>query len=168
MKKKILILSAFTALVIATTQAYAYFTDSENAVNLFDLGSVTTEITEDFPDPGSPGPGDVIYKRVAVRSVGESDCYVRAQVLFSDSQMEAVSSVNYNDTDWAYGEDGWWYYLQILKSGEETPLLFDSIKISEDAETVVPFDVIVRQESWQSEGYTDCFGPWRDEYGTQI
>lgn len=163
MKKKILILCAFAALILATTQAFAYFTDFAKAVNPLDIGNVVTEITEDFPDPGNPGPGDVIYKRVAVRSTGESDCYVRAQVLFSDSQMEEVCSVQFNEADWAL-QNGWWYYRNILKSGEETPLLFDRITVSEDADAIRPFDVIVRQESHQAEGYGDCFEPWRDLY----
>lgn len=168
MKKKILILSVFAALVIGTTQAFAYFTDMKQVVNPLDIGSVTTEIVEDFPDPGNPGPGDVICKRVAVRSTGKSDCYVRAQVLFSDSSMSDISTVNFNNSDWTSGEDGWWYYLNVLKSGEVTPMLFDAITISEDALDVQPFDVIVRQESHQAYGYTDCFEAWRDDYEAQI
>lgn len=150
--RKILITAVILAgIILSANGAFALFADVENEKNRIDIGSVTTEITEEFEEPQDPAPGDVITKKVRIRSVGESDCLVRVQVLFSDSEAEKICSLNYNTADWEYS-DGWWYYRSILHTGDSTEPLFTEASLSSDAEEIRAFDILVRQESRQAEG----------------
>lgn len=150
--RKIMITAVILAgIIFSVNGAFALFADTEDENNVIDIGSVTTEIVEEYEDPGIPDPGDVIPKKVRIRSAGESDCLVRVQILFSDSEAERICSVDYNTADWEY-TDGWWYYRSVLHTGDITEPLFTKVAVSSDAEEITAFDIIVRQESRQAEG----------------
>ena len=156
MKKVLITAAVILGVVLCANGAFAYFTDSGDEQNPLDIGSVTTEIEEIFEDPGLPDPGDVITKEVRIRSTGESECLVRAQVLFSDSAMEEVCSLDYNTGAWEY-RDGWWYYGTALRTGDCTEPLFTKVSVSADAKEVRAFDVFVRQESRASSDASDSW-----------
>ena len=172
MKKKLLILiSLFAAATLAGTAA-AYLTDGDKRPNSLTVGSVETEIKERFVNPGTPDPGDVITKEVAVTSTGLNDCYVRVQVLFSDLEMRTAGTVDWNTQDWVYLADtagadwnedstGWWYFRDVLHPGETTPNLFETVTISDTAAQVRNFDVFIRQESRQASGYGSFAAAWQ-------
>lgn len=158
-RKNITVLGA--ALMIITVTAgsvYAYLADADTADNTITVGAVNTEITENFPDPQLPGPGSWVTKTVSIENTGPNDCFVRVQILFSDSEMAKLCTVSYPDPDnWTYW-DGWWYYGKVLKNGEVTSPVMDGLTISEEAadDDLKDFDIYVRQESVQSEGYDDA------------
>lgn len=150
MKKRWIAAACILTAVLSFQGASAYFTDAEVQNNQIDIGSVTTEILEEFPDPGEPVPGGRITKVVRVRSTGESDCVVRVQTLFSDSEVEKACTPDYNTEDWRY-EGGWWYYRSVLHTGDVTEPLFTKVNVSAEAEAIKAFDIYVRQESRQAD-----------------
>lgn len=157
-KRLLLLCFAVLAAAAAGGSVYAYLTDADTAVNNLTVGSVKTEITEEFPSPQTPVPGGRIIKKVAVENTGPNDCFVRVQLLFSDSDMFELCSVNYPSPEsWTYS-DGWWYYGKALACGETTAPLIDGLTIAEEAaaEDLSGFDIFVRQESVQTKGYEDA------------
>lgn len=155
-------LPAFCALLViiaaAAGSVFAFLADADSAVNDITFGAVKTEIIEEFPENQQPVPGGGIEKRVSIENIGPNDCYVRVQILFSDSEIEELCTVNSPDPDnWSY-EDGWWYYKRILKSLDTTSPVMDGLTISAEAgqEDLHGFDIYVRQESIQSEGHADA------------
>lgn len=149
------------AAFITISGAAAYLTSISAANNLLHIGNVTTTIEEDFPDP-DPAPGSAMTKLVKIRNTGKNNCYVRVQVLFSDGDMESLCSIDYNTADWAKGSDGWWYYRKALEAGKLSPPLFSKVTIDRTAasEEIVPFDLLIRQESRQSY----MVGSWQDAW----
>lgn len=163
MKRRYMILLAAAAAAVAagSGMAAAWLSDADAAENLLTPGGVNTSITENFEDPGIPSPGDVIEKTVAVTNNGPNACYVRAAAYFSESDMEELCEVDYNTGRWQYS-GGWWYYRDILETGETTSPLFTAVKMSESAaaEKIHAFDIYIVQESRQAEGYNSGFEAW--------
>ena len=62
-----------------------------------------------------------------------------------------------NTTDWKIGEDGWFYYQNILKTGEKTSPVFTHIQLQENIPDMLKdFTIDVLFESVQSEGFADA------------
>lgn len=132
----------------------AYFVDKAAKKNSFTIGYVETKIEEDYTPPEDLKPGIKFIKKVAVKNTGPNDCYVRMLVTFSNSQMGDVCSIDYNDADWTKNDkDGYWYYNSLLKSGETTKPLFNTVTIPSDvdANNLQDFDINVYHESSNTE-----------------
>jgi len=133
----------------------AYLSARADVQNDFTIGLVTSEIVEEFDPPSAVTPGNIIPKTVRIRNTGLTDSYARVQVLFSDSRMEALCSLDYNTAAWTFSSsDGWWYLDAPLAPGETSPALFTAVTVSSsaDPDTIVPFEIQIRQESIQSAG----------------
>lgn len=136
---------------------YAYLTAQAGQVNQLTMGENVIETEEEFPDP-DPKPGESIKKVVKVKNTGDVPCFVRTQVLFSNGEAEAVSSIDLNTVDWTEKQgDGYYYYKHILPAGETSTALMTAIKIADHAslDDLKDFQVIVYSESVQSEGYQE-------------
>ncbi|MGF0052229.1 TasA family protein [Catenibacterium mitsuokai] len=132
----------------------AYFMDKATAKNSFTIGYVETKIEEDYTPPHELKPGITFTKKVTVKNTGSNDCYVRVLVTFSNSNMEHVCSIDYNNTDWKKNDkDGYWYYKKLLKSGETTEPLFKTVTVSPnvDENNLQDFDINVYHESSNTE-----------------
>ena len=157
-------IAAVLGAAVCVGSAMAYLTDNEFHVNALVTKEVVTEISEDFPDPEPLEPGLEFTKTVCIENNGEPPCYVRAQVLFSDGDLENQCTLRFgsddgiNRKDWTY-LDGWYYYNAVLEPGTITAPLFTSVKIDGEttADALHGFDIYVRQESRQSEGHQDAF-----------
>ena len=142
---------------------YAYFTDNDTIINKITIGSVNTQIVEEFDPPVKIEPNTEFVKDVKVRNTGISDCYVRVRVLFSDNYIEKNCSINWNEENWTYkSSDGYWYYTRSLKAGEETESLFTKVSLSSDfnIDDISVFDIYVYHESYQSGGHADYEEAW--------
>lgn len=143
--------------VLLCTGIYAYLTGQAERVNRLSMGENVIETEEEFPDP-DPKPGGSVKKVVKIKNTGDVPCFVRTQVLFSNGEAEAVSTIDFNTEDWTERqEDGYHYYKHILPVGESSTALMTAIKIADNAhlEDLKDFQVIVYSESVQSEGYQD-------------
>lgn len=136
---------------------HAYFADRDRAENELSIGVNRIEPEEPF-DP--PSPGSRTVKKPMVRNTGNIDCYVRCQILLSDSRAEDYLTYYYgeepgmNDEDWVPAADGWRYLNAALAPGELSAPVFEEILLS----TSIPkelsgFTIDVVYESVQTEGY---------------
>ena len=115
--------------------AMAYFTTYTTASGgaSLSLGNTVTVPEEQVSD---------WTKHVTVRNTGETDCYVRVRVFAGDRYQD---SLQYSDENgkWTPGEDGYYYYSDIVPVGgsaEELRVHIDNMDSEES------FNVIVVQE----------------------
>ena len=125
---------AFTTLVGGTL---AYFTDEDDATNVFTMGNVEIDLLEDFEPYSNLQPGLDINKDVSVRNTGSNDAYVRVHIAMpanmddGDPRFDAsrnflhfnfdMDSVVYGQWSWlptysagtGYGSD-WNFYTQNI------------------------------------------------------
>ena len=136
-KKKVILASAVLLAIGAVGYggSSAYFSDYDNKPNTVTVGHNDTTIEEKFPDPTpKPVEDNPSYpKKVWVTNDGNGealvDCYVRAEVTFSNSDIgQAVTLEGLNTADWTLGGDGFYYYKHILKKGESTTPLFTGVR----------------------------------------
>ena len=123
---------------VSVQSAMAYFTTYVKAKGGYEitLGS-QTEIHEDVKN---------MTKEIKISNTGETDCYVRVKV-FCGSQLDIDYSGAVDEKGnayWTKGDDGYWYYKDILPVGSTSEVLQAKIKLPEDYKD--SFNVIVVQE----------------------
>ena len=139
-KRKIFIIIAAIALVCASSVGayYAAVTEGTNvSINTFELGSITCEINEKFDK--------VIKSDVAITNTSEIATFVRANIIVSWATEDRtgvysekpILNTDYamiiNNTDWFIGTDGYYYYKNIVPSGDATTNLIESASLLETA-----------------------------------
>ena len=174
MKKKIVTVCLAAALMVTALigGSLAYFTDEETKDNTFTVGNV--DIVLDEPDWNGPikdaYPGQVLGKDPNVTNIGANPCYVRIKVTGLDC-LKPAGDIIYRvkngaagsiDSKWIAGNDGYFYYTEILEPGKTTTDLFDEIVIPTSVTNGYNgnYDVVVKAEAIQSQGfasYTDAF-----------
>lgn len=86
-------------------------------------------------------------KHITISNTGKSDCYVRVKV-FCGNRFTinfAAEKDEQNEVYWKQeGNDGYWYYRDVLSAGEKTKVLLAKIDTPKDLKE--SFDVIVIQE----------------------
>lgn len=123
-------------------QSYAALSDSDQKQNQLRIGDVRTEIEETFEAPQMVELDTAYTKKITVRNIGEQPIFLRVlpvaklyqkqtdgTILLLPSTNETLS-IDYNDTDWINGEDGYYYYKSAVKPSEGTTTLFTTVKIN--------------------------------------
>ena len=130
---------------------YAYLIDRQETVNRIKIVENKTHIEEEFDPPADPGPGSVIKKKPCIVNDSVIPVYVRVRVVFSNLDAQAQCEPIKIKDSWKTGEDGYYYY-----QGQRTDTVFDNIVIKNivKKEDLVPFDILVYEESVQSEGFS--------------
>ncbi|MBE5891389.1 MAG: hypothetical protein E7282_10570 [Lachnospiraceae bacterium] len=115
----------------AAERIYAYFTTYATAQGTvpISLGS-QTDIHEEYAN---------WKKTISVENTGEVPVFVRVKVLCA-SQFEVTAE----GTNWSLGNDGYYYYSEVVLVGETTENIVASIQKSEDVKS--DFNIIVVQE----------------------
>ncbi len=152
-KKNLAVLAAALVLAAGAGTSYAYLTAQDDVTNTFDTAEVETVIEEEFhPEP--PQPGKIIKKAPRVRSLSDTDCFVRMRYEFSNSDAQALCEPITANQGWTMRSDGYYYWDGILEPGQATRTLFDEIRIKSDIQEreLLPFDILVYAEAVQSEG----------------
>ena len=142
------VLFLFIAGTICAAGTAAYFSDSDNRINEVAVGTVTTEIEENFPDPTpTPMENNPSYRKEIWRGV----------------EILGMDTVN-----WVYSnEDGYYYYRNVVAEGEKTTPLctgfrIDSAKIDDTYKnSLSDFAINIYEESVQAEGFEDFKSAWR-------
>lgn len=162
-KAFLLIFSIFLLSFFGGRFFFGYFTDGDLAMNKTTIGGSDIRVNEEFPTPDSVEKGSVFIKKVSVTNHGPNDCFVRVKAVFSTSDIENYASVNWNEDDFVYDpDDGYWYYRDLLKSGEDTSCLFTEVSISDDipSAALTDFDIIIYAEGYMSNGYATYQNAW--------
>ena len=111
-------------------------------------------IEEEFTPPKAWQPNTAYRKDVKVRNKGTVPCYIRVYVAVSDSDIRV--DLDYDTSAWVQGDDGYWYYRNIIQPAACTSSLFTKVMLRDiNEEQIKNFDIIVYAESVQAEGYDD-------------
>ncbi|MCI7181083.1 MAG: hypothetical protein SOY12_07520 [Schaedlerella sp.] len=160
MALRIIAVLSFVLLAMIAAAAGAYLADGDRQENRFSVGNNKLIIDETYE---IVEPGSKTVKKPQAENTGKGDCYVRGRVILSDSRAEEYleyymgESSGMNTTDWKIGEDGWFYYQNILKTGEKTSPVFTHIQLQENIPDMLKdFTIDVLFESVQSEGFADA------------
>ena len=146
--------------------ALAYLTDSNGAINKIKIGGIETTTSEHF-DPSDPFN---VIKEVAIRNTGDSKCFVRVRISWSNEQLKKYATEYINTTDWEYvSSENFYYYKGILQPGATTPTLLQRITVGRD----IPYDlqeeysINVYQESISVDetAATDAKNAWKEKLG---
>lgn len=144
-----------------------------SVTNNFTTGIVDIELDEYQMKDGKEGPyadaedilpGQAISKIPRIHNAG-NDCYVRAKLTLQGTEQDI--GVFGMGEDWEKAEDGYFYYREILKTGEDTDL-FQGIRIPEDfsqEEEGGTFSLRIGVDAIQSQNFRPDFGsdsPWGD------
>lgn len=151
---------------------WAYFTYQKYLENRFRPGYNEITVTEEYdpPDEIVPGEETEFRKAVQVMNTGTVPCYVRVRLEYSDSDMKEYCTnilgdssakagewenhvEDFTDGRWTYGEDGCYYYTEILEPGGETEMLLERVKVNvpkEYAGKLKAFEIYVYAESVQT------------------
>lgn len=79
----------------------AYLTDRETETNVFTVGNVDIELTEDFdPESAVLLPGVTINKKVNIKNIGENDAWVFYTYAVPEAIDEYVEETFANQSDW--------------------------------------------------------------------
>ena len=171
-RNRVICAAVAAGLALAATIGFtlaAYLNQSEQIVNHFSVGNVTTDLVESFYEKEGSG-GHEFVKTPQVVNTGANDCYVRVRISVTPESVASKKVVdaegNLTDTDylvidtesgaamgWSYNEaDGWWYYGKPVKPGETTPALFTTVKVNydEDKNPWIDFDIILYHEAVQT------------------
>lgn len=152
-KHILFVLMAIGVNVAGFTGISAYLTSWDGAQNTMTVGHSAIDVLEEFIPPDKLEPGAVIPKKVNIENTGETPCAVRVSAEFSRSDMEALAEL---DIDWKYWEkrsDGYYYYKEILDTGDITHTLFNTVTIDGEAEKsqLNSFEIMVYAESVNAE-----------------
>lgn len=178
MKKKIAtgaLLVAFGATAV-TGATLAYFTDNEQAENVFTVGNVNITLTEpNWVGEGSVDapeayPGEALKKDPTVTNVGANPCFVRIKVTGWDALTPAGLITYRTDyvanklgDNWEYNtDDDYFYYTEVLPVDNpdteinegETDALFDQIVMPTDLTNgyTGEYTLTVKAEAVQAQG----------------
>ena len=153
------------------TSIYAY---SEVKVeNEFTTGIVDIELEEYMFKDGklclweNPNhyilPGESVSKIPRIYNFG-NDCYIRADIQFMNTPITELSLYGMSE-NWIWASDGYYYYKNILPSGEIVDL-FEGFNVPDnldEATQETEFNINVLVEAVQSENFTpdfELYNPW--------
>lgn len=163
-KKKKIICVLAVILIPAVLGVYAFLsaTDEGRANRFLPAPSLDTVINESFR-PITVSLDNVsnstVNKTVKLKNNGSVPCYMRASVEFSSSDFNASlqnsnrqgNLVTGDGSKWMLGDDGYYYYKDIVVPGGTTDILFDKVVFGnvdkKYLKHVEDFTIYVSQES---------------------
>ena len=145
--KKNLLVAALALVVVgsvAIKPAMAYFTDTVSATK-----RVQISVGADVPETHEEVAG--MQKKISIANTGSYDLYIRVKAVYSSNYKAVVNASS--DSKWSLGEDGYYYYSDIVKAKtadtvSATNNLILDISLAEGAKvTDQDFNVIIVQEA---------------------
>lgn len=136
-----LLFSLLLAGVLVLGVTFSWFTSIDSRSNPFASAPYDfTVILVDTFTPGSNTPVNTpIPKQVAAKNIGSAPAFVRVLALpvivapdgtILEAGFGGAIAADMNDTMWAKGGDGYYYYLNVLEAGKETSPLFSEVTLS--------------------------------------
>ena len=136
----VLALFMLTASLAMVSDTSATYRQSPFAENYLYAQTFKVDLIDLFANGQFFLPGDTINKDVSMKNNGDVNAIVRIYLIPSWTPETAAGltldpaavTIGFASTvgmDWTY-IDGWWYYNRILKPGEETTRLVDSLKLA--------------------------------------
>lgn len=135
-------IAVLTMIAISVTVIAKYLNSSNQLENGFTPGVYDTPTVSDTVKEDTDG---IFYKSNVVITVGSHDypVFVRADLVITWQNdagevygqppvPEKDYTIEYNDTDWTLGTDGYYYYNEAVQSGDSTkPLIRENQKLKQ-------------------------------------
>lgn len=173
MKKKLTVIVTAVTLValIAIGATLAWFTDSKEVTNVVTMGNVRITLTEPIFSAEHENntiadvlPGQPIVKDPTIENVGNNDAYIRTKIeivsenenFTADRAAEVEAALDVTD-GWVKGEDGYYYYQNVLAAGADPITLFTGLTIPTswgNEMKDVTFDINITAYAIQSDYFT--------------
>ena len=149
-------------LVVSCTGILAYLAATDERGNEWRIGYVDVAVEEEYKPPGELVPGDSFVKNVKATNKGVCNAYVRIKIVFSNEDMQELCELDYNTTNFTLGDDGYWYYNDILEAFSSTPSLFTTVTLSASAnkDDLEDFEIQVYAEAYQSDEFDTYKDAW--------
>lgn len=135
-KRNIMIFSVvalLTLLVVGGTMAW-FTSTPEEVINRFKAGTVIITVNDTFNTETAKNvnPGDEYEKIVSVTNSGTKKAYIRVKLTpeFEGGLDTSVASFPIESEKWIDGEDGWYYYKEIVPGGESTDNIIEKVIFS--------------------------------------
>ena len=124
------------AAAISTGSAMAYFTTYATAGG---GAAISLGFTQTVPEETVSS----WTKHVSIKNTGDRECFVRVKAFAGETYQDALV---YSDASgkWQPGEDGYYYYSDVLPAGSSSGELLIAVS---NQELTADFNVIVIQES---------------------
>lgn len=134
--------------IVGLSFALRNVTIESDTINSISVGTVNGKIREEYTEPHDLAPGADVKKVVNIENTGSMPALVRAKFvkqcgysrdssgnIVVDSRIDTSKIlINVDETSWIDGEDGYYYYNQILEAGATTSNpLFKKYTISSTA-----------------------------------
>ena len=142
---------ALVVLDISVASVSAYFSDREEKRNRITVGDSNIEIVEEFDPPEKIEPGSHFTKKVCMKNLGKSDCFIRCRLELSSEEILPYLEFDIDKAKWSLEEDGYYYYREAVEVKKQTTNLLEEIQIKENAPSEVTekgFSVLVYAESY--------------------
>lgn len=148
--KKPLIALLLVAILGTVGVTFAYFTSEDTFKNIFNTKPYIMEVTDTFESPTNWTPGTTTEKKIIATNKGDVDAAVRISyeeswtdasgntLALKDEEDRSAAIINFSDTlkdNWTISiENGkeYYYYNTIVKKGESTETLIESITFNKD------------------------------------
>lgn len=143
---------ALVVLDISIASVSAYFSDKEEKSNPITVGDSNIDIIEEFDPPEEIEPGSHFTKKVCLKNLGKSDCFVRCRLELSSEEILPYLEFDIDEANWRLEEDGYYYYQEAVEVGKQTTNLMEEVEIKENAPSDVTekgFSILVYAESYQ-------------------
>ena len=155
-RKKTVLLLAMVVLILAGAVGgtLAYIVTSSGPVqNTFTPAHVTCKVVE----PGFEDGTSTTKKNVTIQNTGNTSAYIRAAVVgnwVKDGKIVApwVDNINYSQSGWVKGSDGYYYYKDAVAVGQKTRNLFDSYEPGSAPVADAHLEMTIVCQAIQSEG----------------
>ena len=174
MKKKLTVVVTAVTLValIAIGATLAWFTDSKEVTNVVTMGNIKITLEEPiFSEENENNtitgvlPNQPIDKDPTIENVGKNDAYVRVLLAYeglTETQSQEVEALlDIDGENWIKGEDGYYYYQNILAAGADPIVLFTKLTVPDWGNEIndTEFKVNITAEAVQS----DYFDPSEED-----
>ena len=129
----------------------AFLTAREQVLNQAVMGENTSTVEEKFqePEPLDPEKSHELQKEIRVKNQENVPCYVRVRILQGDTET-ACTWKDLDDKLWQKRGE-YYYYTQIVNSGESTKPLAGTLVIEKTGEAAgQEFRLLVYEESVQA------------------
>lgn len=173
MKNKKLIIALLGLLLLLSVCGLIFALTSVAVTNHFETGIVDISLTEyqkvgnnEIPWQDNPTvmPGEIVSKIPRVHNDG-NDCYVRARIMFRDTDQINESNLSGISDKWIKADDGYYYYTDILPHGEDADIFY-AVNIPADLPEETQgqiFHIDIDVDAIQSQNFTPQFNaaqPW--------
>lgn len=141
-RKSYLGIAAMVSILIAviSVSTFAWFQSTDAKENKFKTDfKYEVELVDEFKTPEKLEFNKTYKKKVSVKNTGDIPAFARILVFpeltLGDEVLpiDDVVKIDYNiskNSNWIYGEDGYYYYTKVINPKSESEILFDEVSLS--------------------------------------